>query len=124
MAEELTLPDTRYGLAEVAILSQPWLSASMLPDALARPSVVTTTVEQQAAMPRKIVIRKEWLGGPAEIQATGAWPRSFLKSAEAIVELLNLPAGWNSYGARPIAPQNAVEAIRLLARVAGPDTPP
>jgi hypothetical protein len=40
------------------------------------------------------------------------------------VDLLNLPAGWNSYGARPITPQNAVEAIRLLARFVGPDTPP
>jgi hypothetical protein len=123
MADALTLYDTRYSLAEAAILSQPWLSASTLPDALARPSVVTATVEQPLAMPRRIVIRKRGPTGPAEIQASGSWPRTFLKSAGAVVELLNLPAGWNSYAAKPITPQNALEAIRLLAAFVGPETP-
>ena len=124
MADALTLRDTRYGLAEAAILSQPWLSTSSLGDVLARPAVVTAAAEQPAATPRRIVIRKRGPEGPAEIQASGPWPRSFLKGAGAVVELLNLPAGWNSYTARPIAPQNAVEAIRLLAEFIGPDTPP
>jgi len=123
MAETLTLPDTRYSLAEEAILSQPWYSASTLPDALARPSVVTATVEQPTAMPRRILIRKRGPAGSAELQASGSWPRSFLKSAGAVVDLLNLPAGWDSYAAKVIAPQNALQAIRFLADFVGPDTP-
>lgn len=123
MAETLTLPDTRYSLAEAAILSQPWYSASTLPDALARPSVVTATVEQPTAMSRRILIRKRGPAGSAELQASGSWPRSFLESAGAVVELLNLPAGWNSYAAKVIDPQNALQAIRFLADFVGPDTP-
>ena len=119
MADALTLPDMRYSLAEAAILSQPWLSVSTLPDPLARPSVVTATVEQPMANPRTIVIRKRGLAGPAAIQPSGSWPRSFLKGAGAVVELLNLPAGWNSYAAKIIAPQNALQAIRLLAISSG-----
>src|ERR1035441_901027 len=123
MTDALTLYDARYSLVEAAILSQPWLSASTLPDALARPSIVTATVEQPMAVSRRIVIRKRGPVGPAEIQVSGSWPRSFLTSAGAVVDLLNLPAGWNSYAAKPIAPQNALEAIRLLADFVGTDTP-
>ena len=74
MAETLTLHDTRYSLAEAAILSQPWYSASTLPDALARPSVVTATVEQPTGMPRRILIRKQGLAGSAEAAAGSAEP--------------------------------------------------
>ena len=124
MANALTSHDTGYNLAETAILSQPWLTASSLPDVLARHTVVAATAEQPVVMARKIVIRRSGLSGPAEILVNGIWPVSFLKSARAVVDLLNLPAGWNSYGAKPIAPRNAIEAIRLLAGFIGPDTPP
>ena len=62
MANALTSHDTGYNLAETAILSQPWLTASSLPDVLARHSVVAATAEQPVAVARKIVIRKR---GPA-----------------------------------------------------------
>jgi hypothetical protein len=124
MVNALTSHDTGYNLAETAILSQSWLTASSLPDVLARHAVVAATAEQPVAVARKIVIRKRGLSGPAEIFVSGLWPGSFLKSAGAVVDLLNLPAGWNSYGAKPIAPQNAVEAIRLLAGFISPGTPP
>lgn len=124
MPSRLTSHDTGYSLAEAAILSQPWLTASSLPDVLARPAVVATTSELPKVVERKIVIRKRGLSGPAEISVSGLWPASFLKGAGAVVDLLNLPAGWNSYGAKPIAPQNAVQAIRLLAGILSTDTPP
>ncbi len=46
-------------------------------------------------------------------------PRQLLKylkqkNVEEVVDLLNLPAGWNSYSAKPIAPRNAIRTIRLL----------
>lgn len=122
MASAFTSHDTGYGLAETAILSQSWPTASSLLDVLARPALVAATTEQPPAAARKIVIRKR-ASRPAEISVGGHWPGSFLKSAGAVVDLLNLPVGWNSYGAKPIAPQNAVEAIRLLAGFIGPDTP-
>jgi hypothetical protein len=123
MTDALTLRNVRYSLAEAAILSQPWTSASTLTDVLARPEVITAAVEQSAAEERKIVIRERGAEGPAEIRVSGPWPQSFLKSAEAVAELLKLPLGWNSYTAKPITLQNALEAIRLLAWLIGPDTP-
>ena len=48
---------------------------------------------------------------------------AFLKSVEAVTDLLSLPPGWNSYSAQPIAPQNAARAIQLLAEFLGPETP-
>lgn len=58
-----------------------------------------------------------------EVQASGTLPRSFVKSVEGVAELLSLPPGWNSYSAKPIAPQNAIRAIRLVAEVLEPETP-
>jgi hypothetical protein len=124
MTDVLTLRNVRYSLAEAAILSLPWTSASTLADELARPEVVTAAVEQSAAEARKIVIRERGAEGPTEIRASGPWPKSFLNSVGAVAELLNLPAGWNSYTAKPITLKNAIEAIRLLAWLIGPDTPP
>ncbi len=51
-------------------------------------------------------------------------PGSFMKGLEGVVDLLRLPAGWNSYAAKPIAPQTATQAIRLLAEFLGSRTPP
>lgn len=41
-----------------------------------------------------------------------------------MVDLPNLPAGWNSYSAKPIAPRNAIRTIRLLAELMGAQAPP
>jgi hypothetical protein len=108
------MPETGYGLAEKAILSERLLSASTLPDVLARPAVVTATVEPASAKLHRVVIRKRGAEISVEIQATGILPRPFFKSIEDIAALLTLPPGWNSYSARPIAPQNANRAIGLL----------
>ena len=123
MADAVTLRDTGYSLAEAAILSQPWISTATSPDVLAGPAVVTEAVQPPAPALRKVLIRKRGPHVSAEIQAGGPLPRSFLKSVEGVVELLSLPAGWNSYSAEPIAPQNAIAAIRLLAELLGPGTP-
>ena len=122
MASALISHDTGYSLADTALRSPS--TATTLPDALARHDVVGATAEQPLAMARRVVIKRKGLSGPVEILVVGFWPASFRRSAGAVVDLLTLPAGWNSYGAKPIAPQNAVEAIRLLAGFIGPDTPP
>jgi len=123
MASALMSQETGYGLAETAIRSQSWLTASSQPDVLARHAVMAATAEQPGVPARRIVIRKRGSFGPADLSVSGVWPASFLKSAGAVVDLLNLPAGWNSYSAKPIAPQNAVQAIQLLAVFVAPKTP-
>lgn len=114
MASVLTAPGAGYSLTERAILSEGLLSASTLPDVLARPSVVAATVEPAPAKLQKVLIKKRGSEVSVEVQVSGPSSRSFLKSLEDIAALLALPPGWNSYAARPIAPQNAIRAIRLV----------
>ncbi len=121
MADTLTRSDTGYSLAEAAILSQPWLSEPTLPDALARPAVA---MEPPEAVLRKVTIRKRGPEVAVEIDASRPMPRSFLKGLESVVDLLRLPAGWNSYSAKPIATETATHAIRLLAEFLNSQTPP
>jgi hypothetical protein len=40
-----------------------------------------------------------------------------------MIELLELPPGWNSYNARPISKQNVNFALSLLGRIMLPNTP-
>jgi len=124
MPDTKILRENEYGLAEAAILSERWLSATTLPDALARPSVMTAAVEQAAPVLRRVVIRKRGSEVLVEVYANHPMSATFLKSVEAVADLLSLPPGWNSYAARPIDHQNAREAIRLLATFLRPNTPP
>ena len=59
-----------------------------------------------------------------DLQASGPSPKSFPKGVQAVADLLNLPTGWDSYSAKPIAPRNAIRAIQLLGEFLGPETPP
>ncbi len=124
MPNRVILGESDYGLAEAAILSERLLSATTLPDVLARPAVVTAAVEQPAPVMRKVVITRRGPGLRIRLHANHPVLSTFSKSVEAVAELLNLPKGWNSYAAKPIAPQNAVRAIRLLAEFLQPQTPP
>lgn len=123
MADARTLRHTGYSLAEAAILSQPWLSTATLPDVLARPAVLTEAMERPAPTLRKVLIRKRGPEVSVEIHVSGPMPQPFLKSVEEVVDLLGLPAGWNSYSARPIQPENAIRAILLLAEFLGSEMP-
>lgn len=114
MASVLMAPGADYSLAERAILSEGLLSASTLPDVLARPSVLAATVEPAPAKLQKVLIKKRGSEVSVEVQASGPSSRPFIKSLEDIAALLALPPGWNSYAARPIAPQNAIRAIGLV----------
>lgn len=112
MPETKIVGATEYGLAEAAILSGRWLSAATLPDVLARPAI-TAAAEQPSPSLQRVVIRINHPMSP-----------TVLKSVEAVVDLLSLPPGWNSYSARPIEHQSAKQAIQLLAEYLKPGTPP
>src|SRR5688500_2732476 len=65
---------------------------------------------------------------PPELAASPSWegrePAWFGPTRRSIQELLQLPENWNSYGARPIDPELAASALRLLVKVAPTDAPP
>jgi hypothetical protein len=121
MPDVMTWQETEYGLAEAAILAQPWLSATTLPDVLARPEVVL--VQEAAASPPRVVIRRRGSEVSVEVQGGGPRWRSFRKGVEAVGDLLGLAPGWNSYSARPIAFESARRAIQVLAEFLCPETP-
>ncbi len=123
MPNTMILGENEYGLAERAILFDRWLSTTTLPDVLARPAVMTAAVEQPAPVLRKVVIRRRGPELLVEVHTNRPMSPTFLKSVEAVADLLSLPPGWNSYSAKPIAPQNSVRAIRLLAEFLEPQTP-
>jgi hypothetical protein len=50
-------------------------------------------------------------------------PPWFVPAASTLLALLRLPAGWNSYAARPINPRAVGAALELLAATMQPDTP-
>lgn len=121
MLETATWHDREYGLAEAAILSG-WTSSATALDVLAQAEVVDITPRTPAPALLKIVF--EGQSTVLRIELSGPLPAPFLESVKAVVDLLDLPAGWNSFSAKPIAHRNAEAAIRVLAHLLDPETPP
>ena len=123
MLDTVTLLDTRYTLAEAAILSEPWVSTATS-DELAESDILISGVVAQRPPPKTIVIQKAGPGMVVEIPAGVPIPQSFEKSVEGVVDLLGLQEGWNSYSAKPIRHGNAVRAVEVLFELLGSRTPP
>jgi hypothetical protein len=66
------------------------------------------------SLPPELAVPPEWKGQEP------AWFGPTLRSLQ---ELLQLPENWNSYGARPIVPEWAASALKLLVKMAPADTP-
>ena len=69
------------------------------------------------------------MGIPADLHdlpaaETASSLHSFVKSVKQVVDLLDLPEGWNSYSAKPIEPRNAVRAVELLFQLKETGAPP
>ena len=58
---------------------------------------------------------------PIEVGVTP--PRWLRDSAESILEVMDLPEDWNSYGARPVDPEAVREGLRVLNSILDSDTP-
>lgn len=117
MLEAVAAREQVYSLSETTVLPEPGLSGATSPDALVRQAITPEGESSLVSAICRIVIRTGGLRPSVEVQARGPLPRSFRRSVEKVVDLLALPTGWNSYSARPIAPQNVVTAIRLLAEL-------
>lgn len=124
MLETATWHDCEYGLAEAAILAERSISAATTPDGLAQAGVVDTTPRAPAPARPKIVVQGQKWKAVLYIDPNVPLPAPFLASVKAVVDLLDLPAGWNSFSAKPIARRNAEAAIRVLALLLDPETPP
>lgn len=53
----------------------------------------------------------------------GKLQRGFIEAVQRMIELLELPPGWNSYNAKPIRKENVTFAIDLLGRLMRENTP-
>jgi hypothetical protein len=47
----------------------------------------------------------------------------YVRTVQTLIELLELPGGWNSYNAKPIRKENVRVAVDLLARLMREGTP-
>ncbi len=76
-----------------------------------------------AAQVRRNSILRERQGSPTMFAQR---PASKWESvvADRISDLMRLPIGWDGYGGRPLTPGSAYIAVRLLATVCTPGTPP
>ena len=123
MPETLLLNDREYSSPEAAILSSRLISPVSTPDVSAGTgAVLATHGARMAARPLVSCGLENWTVSVND--ATFQWPNWFLPSVKALVDLLNLPPGWNSHSAKRIAPQNATAALVLLGSLLDFDTPP
>lgn len=104
--------DREQGYPEAALLSTSSIRPVPYPDE----SVETIAVfASPAARPQVLCGRAKWtISAPNSTQRLPSW---LLPSVKALVGILNLPPGWNSHSAKRIAPQNAITALGLLARL-------
>ena len=123
MPEALLLNDREFGSPEAAILSTRSITPVSTLDASAGTGAVFATPGGRTpARPLVSCGLANWRVSVSD--ATAQLPTWFLPSVKALVDLLNLPAGWNSYSAKRIAPQNAKAALVLLGNLLDFDTPP
>jgi hypothetical protein len=60
---------------------------------------------------------------PAKSEAQN-FPHGLISAVQRMIELLELPPGWNSYNAKPIRKENVNFALSILGRTMRADTPP
>lgn len=122
MPEALLLKDREYGSPEAAILSTRSIAPVSTPDVSAGTSAVLATPgARMSTGPLVSCGLANWTVSVSN--ATDQLPTWFLPSFRALVDLLNLPAGWNSHSAKRIAPQNAKAALVLLGGLLDFETP-
>lgn len=60
---------------------------------------------------------------PIKIKSVRSTTPQYVKTVNKLIELLELPGGWNSYNAKPISKENVTFAVALLARLMHTGTP-
>lgn len=123
MLETLTLHDREYGSHEAAILSTGRISPASDPNVCAGTGAVLSTYRlHRPSRPQVLCGLANWV-----VRVNNAplpLPISFLPSVNALLSLLSLQPGWNSYSAKQIQPRNVEAAIKFLGAALALDTPP
>lgn len=76
-----------------------------------------------AKMPGCIVVRETARLLPAATGTGGSITPEYVRTVNELIELLELPGGWNSYNAKPIKKENVTFAVGLLAKLMRANTP-
>lgn len=123
MLETLTLHDRGYGLPEAAVLSAGRISPVSDPDLCAGTSAVLSAYRlHRPNRPQVLCGLANWV--VSVNNAPLPLPTSFLPSVNALLSLLSLQPGWNSYSAKQIERRNVEAAIKFLGAALDFDTPP
>ncbi len=122
MPEALTWPVRKYGSAETAILSKRMSSPVPNADGYAGNDLVFSTRRVPDPPDRQISLESGRWKVSLNNQTRPLNP-AFLESVTAVLDLLNLPPGWNSYSAKQIAHRNAEATIKLLLVLLDSKTP-
>jgi hypothetical protein len=75
------------------------------------------------AAPKPISMRGTVSVIPFDINSTRSATPEYVKTINKLIELLELPGGWNSYNAKPISKENVTFAVGLLAQLMHENTP-
>lgn len=122
MLETLTFHDREYGSPEAAIISTAWISPVSNPNVCAGTGAVFSTLSAPSSARTEVLCELP----NCMVRVSNApfpLPTSFLPSVKALLELLNLPRGWNSYSAKRIELRNVLTTIELLGGILDSDTP-
>ena len=123
MPDALMVRDREYGSPETALLSTAGLARISEPHVGAGTGAVFSTPPSRSrARPQISCGSKNRMVRVSN--ATLPLPTWFRPSLTALVDLLNLPPGWNSHSAKPIKPENVAAAVQLLGALLGSDMPP
>ena len=73
--------------------------------------------------PQPISVRGITRVVPVDLESTRSTTPEYVETVNKLIELLELPGGWNSYNARPISKENVTFVVGLLAQLMRATTP-
>ncbi len=86
--------------------------------------VLYTDPKWQSEAPQKPIFARGFERVLAlDIKSAGSATPEYVDAVHRLIELLELPGGWNSYNAKPISKENVAFAVGLLAHLMRRGTP-
>ena len=123
MPEPLVFHSQQYGSVDTASLSSRSILRSSNPKGPVGESVPFSTTRSRTLASRRT--KRGHASLTVSVKDVGLLlPPVFYTSTNSVLELLELPPGWNSHSAKEIALPNVVATIKLLAVLLDPGTPP
>ena len=108
------------------LLEQPEINQGLADLDLSQSSFTTTLADRHTLSGRESYVRVIEIPGRKArfiIEWQGALPAWIIPTIQTMQELLDLPPGWDSYGAQTIDFEPVISALDLLANLMQPNTP-